>query len=142
MKSAVEAKQALPKNATPSKLSKETAKELDAVASPGRVVEAKTDGSQSGPMNSTGSLPMCKSVLSQNLREKRDSKKADGCNRYYRNGSAKDRLGFENSGSGSISPLRRTPTSDRDPGDGTVYRNNGTREKLDSKLLSLNNNCF
>ena len=120
----------LPKNTTPSKLSKETADDYDIAASPGRVVEAKTDNSQIGSSNGTGS---CKLTANQILREKRDAKKADSSARYQRNGNAAssmDRLGFDNGACGSVSPLRHTPTYDRDiAGNGTQYRNNGTREK-------------
>lgn len=129
VKSAVEAVHTLPKNVTPSKLSKETEKELDIAASAGRVVEAKNE---IGPTDSSNGPGMCKSALSQNLRATRDSRKTDGGNRYHRNGTAtpsKDRLGLDNNGTGSVSPLRHTPTSDRDPGNGVMYRNNGTREK-------------
>lgn len=125
MKSANEAEKALPKNATPSKLSKETAEDLDTVASPGRVIEAKS------AVPNTNGCRQTKSALSSSLRDKYEPKRCDNNNKYNRSANStpsKDRLGYEIYTDGNMSPSRHTPTRDRD-GSGQCYRNNGNKDR-------------
>lgn len=127
MKSADEASRSIPKNSTPSKLSKETEEELDGVASPGRVVSVRNDATN-GSANS-------KPAISTNLVEKYEnhSKKGDRSGIYYKGSSgtpSKERLGLDNGSNGSLSPLRHTPTRERDSSsNGHSKRGNGNREK-------------
>ena len=121
VKTAVEAKKELPQQTTPSKLSKQTAEDLDHVPSPGRIREVTPTAS----------------------REATTSDSANGCtngqkyNGYNTNNGSgyTDRYGGSNymqatdryvhEGNGHVSPLRHTPTKERGGGDECHYRSRG-----------------
>ena len=122
VKSAAEASKVLPKNATPSKLSKETAEDLDHVASPGLVVEPKTDIANSKNYSNG----------QKNNGQTRD-RYSDV--RYYEcSAQTKDRLGYDETlkSNSCRSPHRYTPTWDTN---GTGHRHNMNRYVT---LLNLN----
>ncbi|KAL4227472.1 enhancer of mRNA decapping [Mactra antiquata] len=113
VKSASEASKALPKNTTPSKLSKQIQEELDGVASPGRIVEKKTETNGN---HSNGA--------SFNSRE-------------YQLTPSKDRMTNEtNARNGS--PHRCTPTKERENGGvGRRSYSMSSRQQYDE----MNGNC-
>lgn len=123
IKSAVDAQKYLPKKATPSKLSKETAEELDHVPSPGRIREVTPTATWEATTN------MDHSDNGHSGSDGQSYNNYDSYNSGYAKGSVgnvhmqtTDR--FVQEGNGHVSPLRDTPTKDR--GEECNYRHRGT----------------
>ncbi|WAR00959.1 EDC3-like protein [Mya arenaria] len=123
VKSANEARKIVCKSATPSKLSKETAEDLDAVASPGRVVEARLD--TGNPVNGTGYGTV------NNTKDRQDFNKCRSDNSLT---PSKDRLGA----GVSETQLRRTPTRDRNGSVNNQGCQNGNRDRYDYDVANGN----
>lgn len=123
VKSSTEAQTQLPKQATPSKLSKETAKELDYVPSPGRIREVTPTATREATTNECGDSGF-NSINGQRNYSNHESynsgyAQSSSSNNYM---SVSDR--YMQEGNGHVSPLRHTPTKDR--GEECNYRNRGT----------------
>lgn len=117
MKSAEEAQRVLPKHATPSKLSKETAEELDCIASPGKIVEARDSSSSSCNSNSLS--------VFRTVNGGRDNSEGHKYARDHIGTPNKDRLPV----GGSVSPSRYTPTRDRNGAANCQGYRNGHRDR-------------
>ena len=117
MKTAVEAKKELPKQTTPSKLSKQTAEDLDHVPSPGRIREVTPTTSRE--VTASDSNNAC----TNGQKYKNSNNNGSGYSDRYVGSNymqATDR--YVQEGNGHVSPLRHTPTKDRGGGDDIHYR--------------------
>ena len=121
VKSATDAHKDLPKKATPSKLSKETAEELGHVPSPGRIREVT-------PNTTREVTPVDYSEYGLNNGPRYNEKYNLGASPGVSSGNytlTKDR--YIQEGNGHVSPLRHTPTKDR--GDESNYRSRGGQNR-------------
>lgn len=125
VKTVIEAQKHLPKKATPSKLSKETAEELDHVPSPGKIREVTPTATREATANDCGDYG------SNNCDGQRYNNH-DSYNSGYAQGfsgnnyiSVTDRYVQESNG--HASPLRHAPM--KDGGDECNYRSRGTANR-------------
>lgn len=123
VKSVTEAQKQLPKKSTPSKLSKQTAEELDHVPSPGRIREVTPTAIGEATSSDSSDKRVNDCDRHRNINHDGDSGSAQSfsSNSYV---SVNDKYLQEGNSNGHASPLRYTPTKDR--GDECNYRNRGT----------------
>ncbi|XP_060601775.1 enhancer of mRNA-decapping protein 3-like, partial [Ruditapes philippinarum] len=122
IKTAHEAKHVLPKKSTPSKLSKETAEDLDSVASPGRIAESKLEQNGNGTAGNSNKVNVLTNGRDRYVNDRRPTEYSTRNSSPHGNLSGRDRDNGTNghhSYSGSRydegsngSRNRQTPTKD------------------------------